>query len=152
MSAIIKANKTYRNILFTTYGFLLIAGFVLVKFIIPQALLAFRHLELHTSFKVAELTIILFFLMFAAPSIWLISIGKKIVKHDQDPYPGMKVIFDTEVLSGKKARLRGKIYISLGYICLIGILLGSMSMHRIFIKITTNPILVNLPLIPNNWP
>jgi hypothetical protein len=143
---IIKGDKKYRNVLFGVYIVLLGFGLFFFILIFPFLLTKFRHLELHASFIIAEIVIISFLLVFILPASYLISIGRKIKRYAQFPYPGMKVLRDTQVLSGPKALFRAKMLIYFGcFACLIS-MLSAISVFRIFHKIFNSELIRQLPL------
>jgi hypothetical protein len=132
---IIKADYKYRKSLFIAYGAVVIGGILFFAFIAPFLIAELKRLLPHASFIISEIIVITFLLAFFGPALYLISIGKKIKQHAQFPYPGMKVIHDTKVLSGKKALLRANLLIYLGcFACALAIV-SSISVHCIFHKL-----------------
>jgi hypothetical protein len=143
---IIKASKRYRNTLFSVYIFLLCTGFLFFYFIFPFLLQKFRNLESSSYYNVAEITLTAFLLFFIAPACYLISIGRKIKHSAQFPFPGMKVLRDTKVLSGHKAIFRGKMLIYLGYFACIISVVSSIHVYFIIHKILSSELIRQLPL------
>jgi hypothetical protein len=95
---------------------------------------------------VAEIAVVLFLLLFIIPAIVLIRIGTKTVHSKRFPYPGMKVIHDAVVVTGRNAVFRGRALLILGYISIGMALLGSIAMHIMFIYIRSSPILSSFQL------
>jgi hypothetical protein len=143
---IVRADKAYRLKLFLAYLLLIIVGYLAIRFLLPAGLLAFRNLEVHSYFNVAEIASIVFLIAFVAPALYLIRIGRKIVLHKMAPFPGMKVIRDTAILRGEKAIARGRQLIILGYISISAAVVGSGLIHLVFIKIKATPIINAMPL------
>jgi hypothetical protein len=138
---IVKVDKAYRNRLFVAYLVLIIAGVLIYQFALPYILQAFQNLPVRTAFIVAEVVFDVFFLCFIAPAVYLISIGRKIVRHSAVPYPGMKVIRDTIVITGKKAIFRGKLLAGLGYVSIAFAILGCIWLRLVIIWINHDPIM-----------
>ena len=132
---IMKADKKYRKSLFIAYGAVAVGGVLFFAFIAPFLFAELRRLLPHASFFIAEIVVVTFLLAFIGPAYYLISIGKKIKRHAQFPYPGMKVIRDTKVISGKKALFRANLLIYFGcFACALAVI-SSISVHCIFQKL-----------------
>jgi hypothetical protein len=87
-----------------------------------------------------------FFIFFIAPASYLILIGRKIKRFAQFPFPGMKVMRDTKVISGKQAIARGNMLIYFGFFaCLISII-SSIHVYGSIQKILSSDLLRQLPL------
>ncbi len=134
---IVKADRKYRSSLFIVYGAVIIFGFIFIKFIAPFIIAEVKHLAPQSSFIISEIVVVAFLLVFIAPAYYLISVGKKIKLHAEFPYPGMKVIRDTKVISGKKALLRAKMLIYFGCFACVLAIISSISVHRSFQKLNT---------------
>ena len=143
---IIKADKSYRRMLFSSY----LAGLALIfaawRYLLPPCLDAFTHLKAPGYFFVAEFIVIVFLLLFAIPAVFLIRTGKKIIRSERFPFPGMKVIHDTKLITGARAVFRGKALVRLGYVSIGFAVAGSLAMHIIFMVIRATPILNIMPL------
>ena len=132
---IIKADKKYRKSLFIAYGAIVVGGVLFFAFIAPFLIAELKRLLPRASFLISEIIVISFLLAFIGPAYYLISIGKKIRQHAQFPYPGMKVIRDTKVISGKKALSRANLLIYFGcFACALAVI-SSVSVHCIFQKL-----------------
>lgn len=131
---IVKADTRYRRKLFLGYGIgiLLIAG--LVFFILPLFLEYLRNCAIQEFLRVTEICVIVFLLSFIGPAVFLMRVGGKIIRHGQVPYPGMKVIHDTKVISGKKAIFRGKILVFLAILSIVVAITGVIASHHFFEK------------------
>jgi hypothetical protein len=143
---IIKASKRYRNTLFSVYLILLCIGFLFYYLIFPVLLHNFKNLESSSYFNVAEITLTAILLFFIGPAMYLISIGRKIKHCAQFPFPGMKVLRDTKVISGHKAIFRGKLLIYLGYFACFISVISSIHIYFIFQKILSSDLIRQLPL------
>jgi hypothetical protein len=143
----VKADKRYRNTLFLVYIVLLSAGFVFFYVIFPQLIKNSHSLDSSQYYTTAQLLIIGFILAFIAPASYLIAIGKKIKKHTQFPFPGMKVIKDTKVITGKKAIALAKMLIYLGYFACFISIAGSIHVYVVIHKILSSELIRLIPLL-----
>jgi hypothetical protein len=131
---IFKADRKYRKGLFTAYalGILFLGLFawiclpLIVKYLDACAIPKFLNLT--------EICALAFLLFFIGPALFLINTGRKIIRHRQAPYPGMKVIHDTKVIVGKGAVIRGKLLVALGVFSILVALSGSVVTHYYFEK------------------
>ena len=143
---IIKADKKYRKSIMVLYFAILTGCTVFTLLVLPALVYKFKHLPLQSSFIIGEIVIITFLLLFIVPSIYLIAIGKKTKMHTQFPYPGMKVMRDTPLITGKKAIGRANKLIYFGYCASVLSIVSSIHVHFIFLRITHSELLRQLPL------
>ena len=143
---IVRADARYRNSVFGLYFFLTVFFVIFFNATLPVLMQEFQNLDLHTSFLVGEITVIIFLFFFIAPASYLIFVGRQIKKFGRFPYPGMKVIRDTPVLSGKKAYFKANLLLYLGYCTCFCVIAGAISIHFIFQKIWISPLLSQLRL------
>jgi hypothetical protein len=144
---IVKVDRQYRNRLLVAYLIAILAGYLLIKFAWPVAVHAFRQLNISSSFTVAEIVFAVFFLCFIGPALYLISIGKKIIKSGMHPFPGQKVLRDTIIVTGSKAMFRGKVLVRLGYTSIVMAILGCVWLHLVFMWIKHDPLMRMMPLL-----
>ena len=126
---IIKTDKKYRNILFAAYLAAIGIAVIFIKFVWPVLLKHFNALDVKTTFVIGETVITIFLLSFIIPAFYLIVTGRKILQHNQIPYPGMKVIRDTKVIYGRNARIRGHVLVWLGYISIVFAVVSTLTTH-----------------------
>ena len=126
---IVKTDTAYRAKLFVGYGILIAVIFLCAKFGLPALLTYFHRFEYQRFLTILDLLLITFTLSFAGPSAYVIYIGKKIVGFASLPYPGMKVIRDTKVITGQKAIFQGKLLIWLGYVAIALAVASSIITH-----------------------
>ena len=136
---IVKADPVYRWKLFAAYGVILAVG----ALVIPWAWHAFvRYLLVsnprHT-LVAAETAGIGFLLLFIAPAVYVVLIGRRTLSERRWPPKGMKVIYDTRIQDGEWAVARGRRLVWLGAVCIFAVLLGSAATHFIFFKFKTDP-------------
>ena len=136
---ILKADIRFRNRLFTGYA-IAVAMLILIPWQFGGDLwglfLAARN---STKLFVAETVGIGMLLAFIPPALFLIRHGRRTLREGKYPHSGMKVIYDTRVESGRKARTRGHLFSILGVACVTLVLLGSAATHFIFYKFKTDP-------------
>jgi hypothetical protein len=131
---IFKTDRGYRTRLFAAYAagiFILAAG---IGFGLPPFLRYLDACAVMTFLTITEICAITFLLSFIVPAFLLLRTGRKILFHQQVPFPGMKVMRDTKVIFGKKAAFRGKLLIALGIFSILAALAGSFVTHRSFEK------------------
>jgi energy-coupling factor transporter transmembrane protein EcfT len=138
---IIKADKKYRKNLFNVY---LIGISIVIAFWhwgIPVINNFIQELPIKKEVETLEILAHVLLLLFFAPAVYLIYIGRKIRKHSLLPYPGMRVIRDTHVLKGKKAVVRGNILIILGITMICTAILSMTTTHVILVEFKTHPLI-----------
>ncbi|NLD93928.1 MAG: hypothetical protein GX639_14825 [Fibrobacter sp.] len=131
---IIKADRNYRRKLFSGYLIVIILGILAWNFICPPLLNILDNLPNKERVEVKEIIAHLFLFSFIPVAIYLIAIGRKICKYNAMPYPGMKVIRDTVVVTGKKANFRGKTLIILGIVVIILLITSMIATHSIILR------------------
>jgi hypothetical protein len=131
---ILKADKQYRNRLFTAY-LIGIAGLVICLFFgLPRYLVYLDKIKIMSMLNLAEISVMVFLACFIGPAWYLIVVGRKIMVSKRTPYPGQKVIHDTKIIEGEKAVTRGKILFILGIITIVMIIAGAARSHYFFEK------------------
>ena len=138
---VIKTDKRYRRNLFTVYLILIAVGVAVVKWGIPAFRSYLMELPPKSLVETVEATIHIFLMLFIPAAAYLIFIGRKICIFKAMPYPGMKVIHDTVVVTGKKALLRGWSLMVLGAIMILMVIASSIVTHRIIVHMKNVPIL-----------
>ena len=76
---------------------------------------------------------ILILVSFAPAAMYLIAVGRRIVRYRSFPYPGQRVMFDTHMVSGTKAVRRGRALLILGTTFLFLML---VSVIYVYVRIT----------------
>jgi hypothetical protein len=137
---IIRGDQQYRRKLFTGYACLLVVAAGFFMFFVPFAKIYLNSLSIKTAFTIMEIAAILFLVSFIFPAVYIIGIGRAIVKHQSVPFPGMKVIYDTQVIYGAKAIMRGKLIIILGIVSILMAVAGGYSTHYFFKKFRGDPL------------
>jgi hypothetical protein len=80
-----------------------------------------------------------FLLFFIVPAVFLIVTGRRIVLEKRIPHTRMRTLFDTPIVRGPQATLRGYALICLGGFCIAAVLMGGAATHFLFYKFRTDP-------------
>jgi hypothetical protein len=138
---IIKTDKRYRRNLFTVYLILIVIGVVVVKWGIPAFRWYLVELPPKPMVETVETSIHIVLMLFIPAAAYLIFVGRKICIFKAMPYPGMKVIHDTVVVTGKKALVRGWSLMILGAIMILMVIVSSIITHQIILRLKHTPII-----------
>jgi hypothetical protein len=131
---IVKADRGYRKKLFTAYALCIFFLGMFAWICLPLIMKYLNACEIPKFLNLTEICALAFLLLFVGPAIFLINTGRKILRHNQVPYPGMKVIHDTKVILGKGAVTRGRLLIALGVLSIFVAIAGSIITHYYFEK------------------
>jgi hypothetical protein len=82
----------------------------------------------------------LFLLCFIPVAVYVIIIGRRTCRYKAIPYPGMRVIRDTVVVTGKKAIIRGKGLIILGIVTIVLVIASMICTHYIILNFKQHPL------------
>jgi hypothetical protein len=137
---LIKADKEYRRNLFLSYLILIIAGILFWYFILPTLISRVENLPNKEHVETMEILSHLFLLLFIPVAIYIIVIGRRMCRHKAVPYPGMKVIRDTVLITGQKATIRGRRLIILGTITIVLTILSIIRTHFITLRFKQHPL------------
>ncbi len=128
---IVKADQSLRMKLIFFIILTGIAGIVIYKWGIP---LLFKYLEnfaLEKSALIIEIILDLLILSFMPFAVYFFLIGRKILKYNRFPPPGMKVIRDAPIVQGSKARRRGVLLASVSIIFALILVVMVFQIHNI---------------------
>jgi hypothetical protein len=137
---VLKADKKYRARLFAAYLVVAIAVFAAIRWGVPWFREYLQNVSIHKAFRILETVTIVFLLSFIGPAVYLIRFGRKIIRHQCVPFPGMKVIRDTPVKRGQKAISVGKVLVVLGIASIAFAVAGSAATHLLLKKIKSTPV------------
>jgi len=138
---IVKADALYRKKLFTVYLVMLLLGVVIWKWGVPALLHQLSTLPNREHIEVREIISHSVLVLFIPAAIYLISIGRKVCKYRAMPYPGMRVIRDTVVVTNEKALFRGRSMIVLGTAMIIIVVISMISTHFITLRFKHHPLI-----------
>ena len=129
---IIRADKKYRN---KALGLIILFGLLGVGFIIwglPSGMKYLNRLEPQTAFLIIDLVLVFIMLSMVPIGIFLFKLSRTILKHQCFPPPGMKVIKDTPIVKGKKAKVKGQILLFISILFMIAGICGALYIHYLF--------------------
>ena len=106
---IIKADKAYRNKILTIITALVVLIFVIGEFGMPVFKNQLMQMKTEKAAKIIEIITTIVSLAMFFPAIYLFRLGKKIIINEQMPPPNMKVIKDTQIVKGEKAKSMGRV-------------------------------------------
>ncbi|HMD67882.1 MAG TPA: hypothetical protein VKF42_03320 [Chitinivibrionales bacterium] len=121
---IVKTDKQFRTRLFTMYLVCLAAIGLAIGFGIRPYLSYMGRVHFQELMTASEISIICLLVPLIGPSIYLIVVGRRIIRSKRMPYPGQKVIHDTKVIDGSRAIRRGRTLLWLGIVCIFFVVIG----------------------------
>ena len=136
---VVKTDRRYRRNLFTAYIILIVIGVILARWGIPAFRAYLDRLPIKARVETIETTLLVILALFIPAAIYLIVIGRKVCAFDAMPYPGMKVIHDTVVVTGKRAQLRGWSMVVLGVIMILMVIASGIATHTILLRMKHSP-------------
>lgn len=136
---IIKADMDYRRKLLLSYLAAILIGIIMWNFCIPPLMEILENLPNKERVETKETIIHLFLFSFIPVAIYVIVIGRRACKYKAMPYPGMKVIRDTVVVTGKKAIFQGRGLMILGTVVIVLTVASMIANHLIIFRFKQNP-------------
>jgi hypothetical protein len=137
-----KADKEYRTkylkCLFLYTGL----GFAMILWVVPFLISFLETLKPERAIKTVVVVFIIMFLSLIPMAIYMMKLGRRILKSERFPPPGMKVIRDTVVLEGQHARYRGYLIMILSLILILlstGFMITMPYLLNKFIEVRQNP-------------
>jgi hypothetical protein len=131
---IVRADKQYRFRLFTAYIIVLICLVLFAWIGWPRLLQYVKDADIISILNTGEICLMIFLALCVIPTWILFVHGRKIIHYKQVPYPGMKVIHDTKIITGKKATRIGKLFVILSIVAIIIFAASAFRSHYIFEK------------------
>src|SRR3990172_8417364 len=105
---IVRADKSYRRKFFTWHAIFILFGAVVIVWGLPWLEEYLRQANPKTAAGILRGWFIFAFLSIIPIALYMLSLGRKVIKHERIPLPGAKVIIDTRPIVGKKAMVRGR--------------------------------------------
>ncbi len=105
---------------------LVFIGGVLVGWVLPWAAGHLEGLEAQKALGIIKVALVVLFLGTVPLAAYLFTIGRKMMKYERFPPPGMKVITDTKLVEGEKAKFRGQVVVVLSLVLILLGLLGAL--------------------------
>lgn len=138
---VLRTDPVYRKRLFLAYGVCVLAGVAATWFGVPRFMRYLAAQPFSHAVRTVELVAVGFILSFTVPALYLINVGRTVLRHSAFPYPGMKVIRDTRVRTGDSARKLGKFLVGLGIFAIFTALAGSARTYYMFEKMRLDPLI-----------
>ena len=129
---IVRADKKYRNKVLTLCFLIGLLGVLIIVWGLPYGMEYLKHLDPKTAFLIIDLVLVLIMLSLVPIGLFLLKVGRKIIKHECFPPPGMRVIKDTLIEKGKKAKVKGQILVFTAIIFMTFGLFGALYIHYLF--------------------
>jgi hypothetical protein len=127
----IPADKGYRRLVLVVYGIIGLLGAVIIGLLLPKAQQYLQGFDLRTTLRVAKLATVVLFLSIIPLALYLLFLGRRVLKSDRFPPPGTKVIRDTKLMKGNEARVRGRLLIFLSIVLIALALFGALYVPHI---------------------
>ena len=105
---IVRADKSYRRKFFTWHAIFIPFGAAVIVWGLPWLEEYLRQANPKTAAGILRGWFIFAFLSIIPIALYMLSLGRKVIKHERIPLPGAKVIIDTRPIVGKKAMVRGR--------------------------------------------
>lgn len=115
---IIKADRTYRDLVYLLYVTIILTAILFVRYAFPAVRAHFLSMSVMDLLVALRTAFVVLLMSFIPAAIYVIRVGGLVLRHDCYPYPGRKVMFDTTVVRGAKARVMGKSLVGLGVVFL----------------------------------
>ena len=123
---IIPADRTYRRLFLIIGCVLVFIGVVLIGWVLPWALEYLEGLEVQRGLSFIKVALVVLFLSIVPLGAYLFTVGRKMIKYERFPLPGMKVIADTQVVEGERAKFRGQVVVVLALVLILLGLVGAL--------------------------
>ncbi len=123
---IIPADRTYRKTLFIVYLVLVLVGGTLIVWVLPWAQDYLEGLEAQKALGIIKVALAGLFLSIAPLGAYLFTVGRKMMRYERFPPPGMRVITDTKVVEGEKVKFQGQVVVVLSLVLILLGLLGAL--------------------------
>ena len=123
---IIPANRTYRRTLILIGLGSVLVGVALLGWVLPRGQEYLESLEVQRALGLIKIALIVLFLSIVPLGAYLFVVGRKMMRYERFPLPGMKVIADTKVVEGKEVKFRGQVVVALALALILLGLLGAL--------------------------
>jgi peptidoglycan biosynthesis protein MviN/MurJ (putative lipid II flippase) len=120
------ADKGYRRRVLTIYVVIVLLGLVLIGWVLPLTKEYIAQLEPETASRAMKTTLVMVFLTIIPIALYILAFGRKVMQHERFPPPGVKVIKDTKIIEGKKARARGRVLVVLSLVLIFLGVIGAL--------------------------
>ncbi len=105
---------------------LVFIGVVIIGWVLPGAQDYLEGLEAQRALGLIKVALVVLFLSIIPLAAYLFTVGRKMMKYERLPPPGMKVITDTKVVEGEKVKFQGQVVVALSLVLILLGLLGAL--------------------------
>jgi hypothetical protein len=134
---IVRADKSYRRKFFTWHAVFILFGAAVIMWGLPLLEEYLRQANPKTAAGILKGWFIFAFLSIIPIALYMLSVGRKVIKHERIPLPGAKVIVDTRPTVGQQARLRGRVLVGVSLLLIALGLSGALISPLMLDKITS---------------
>jgi hypothetical protein len=134
---IIRADKSYRRKFFTWHAVFILFGAAVIVWGLPLLEEYLRQANPKTAAAILKGWFIFAFLSIIPIALYMLSVGRKVIKHERIPLPGAKVIVDTRPTVGQQARLRGRVLVGVSLLLIALGISGALLSPFMLDKITS---------------
>ena len=145
---IVRADKSYRRKFFTWHAIFILFGAAVIVWGLPWLEEYLRQANPKTAAGILRGWFIFAFLSIIPIAIYMLSLGRKVIKHERIPLPGAKVIIDTRPIVGKKAMVRGRGLVVVSLLLIALGLSGALFTPYMLDKITSEEAKIKRPAHP----
>ncbi len=105
---------------------LVVIGVVIIGWVLPGAQDYLEGLEAQRALGLIKVALVVLFLSIIPLAAYLFTVGRKMMKYERFPPPGLKVITDTKVNEGEKVKFQGQVVVVLSLVLILLGLLGAL--------------------------
>ena len=134
---IVRADRSYRRQFFTWHAIFIALGAAVIVWGLPWFEEYLRHANPKVAAGILKGWFIFAFLSMIPIALYMLLLGRKVIKHERIPLPGAKVIIDTRPVVGQKARLRGRVLVGVSLLLIALGLSGALYTPFMLDKITS---------------
>src|SRR3990172_5881210 len=140
---IVRADKSYRRKFFTWHAIFILFGAAVIAWGLPLLEEYLRHANPKIAAGILKGWFIFAFLSIIPIALYMLSLGRKVIKHERIPLPGAKVIIDTKPIVGQKARWRGRVLVGVSLLLVALGLSGALFTPFMLDKTTSEEAMIN---------
>jgi len=134
---IVRVDKSYRRKFFTWHAIFILFGAVVIVWGLPLLEEYLRHANPKTAAGILKGWFIFAFLSIIPIALYMLSLGRRVIKYERIPLPDAKVIIDTRPIVGKKATVRGRVLVGVSLLLIALGLSGALFTPFMLDKITS---------------
>ena len=132
---VLEADPAYRRRFFVIYGAAVVVAFLLVAWLttwgFPMLDEHLRRIGDKAGLRLLKTLLMSSMVVPLATSVYLFRLGRRIQVSEQMPPPGARVIRDTVVVQGPRARRIGKVIVGMSFVSALAAVLAAASFARL---------------------